>query len=213
MKGFPLLSTDSEETFSAYKRHNLLISIEKMPAVEYKNGGNDLSINYNFYESIFGKVLIASTPKGICYMAFEDDEVLALQHLIDKFPKVILKQNSTDDHAFTLSILHNENPDKADIKLHLKGTEFQLRVWKALLKVPFGQVSNYASIAKEIENEKAYRAVGTAIGSNAVAFLIPCHRIISSTGNLGQYRWGSDKKAAMIAWERAQINSTRYYKQ
>ena len=93
----------------------------------------------------------------------------------------------------------------AQIKLHLKGTEFQLKVWEALLKIPFGQLSTYSSIAGMINNPGAARAVGTAIGDNPVAFLIPCHRVIKSTGLIGDYHWGSVRKTAIIGWESAKV--------
>ena len=90
-----------------------------------------------------------------------------------------------------------------NIKLHLKGTEFQIKVWETLLKIPMGQLSTYGEIAKDIHNPKASRAVGSAIGDNPVAFLIPCHRVIQSTGNFGQYHWGNNRKTVMIGWEAA----------
>ena len=90
-----------------------------------------------------------------------------------------------------------------EIKLHLKGTDFQLKVWETLLKIPFGNLSTYGTIAKQIEKPSASRAVGTAIGDNPVAFLIPCHRVIQSTGTLGGYMWGIDRKQAIIGWEAA----------
>ena len=92
------------------------------------------------------------------------------------------------------------------IKLHLKGTSFQIKVWETLLKIPVGSLSTYGNIAKQIQNPKAARAVGSAIGDNPVAFLIPCHRVIQSTGNFGQYHWGSNRKTAMIGWEAAKIH-------
>jgi AraC family transcriptional regulator of adaptative response/methylated-DNA-[protein]-cysteine methyltransferase len=94
----------------------------------------------------------------------------------------------------------------SNIKLHLKGTPFQLKVWEALLKIPMGGLETYGSLAKEIQLPNASRAVGSAVGDNPVAFLIPCHRVIRSTGEFGQYHWGSTRKTAMIGWEAAQIN-------
>ena len=95
--------------------------------------------------------------------------------------------------------------DLQKIKLHLKGTPFQLKVWQSLLKIPVGNISTYASIAENILSPKAARAVGTAIGANPVAFLIPCHRVIKSSGIIGEYHWGSNRKVAMLGWEAAQI--------
>jgi AraC family transcriptional regulator of adaptative response/methylated-DNA-[protein]-cysteine methyltransferase len=94
------------------------------------------------------------------------------------------------------------------IKLHLKGTAFQLKVWETLLKIPMGQLTTYGGIAKSIQQPNASRAVGTAVGDNPVAFLIPCHRVIQSSGIIGQYHWGSIRKKAMIGWEAAQVSGS-----
>ena len=183
--------------------HDLFINIEGMTPGEYKNGGENLSINYSFAESPFGNILVASTSKGICYMAFADDESKDLQSLKKYFPNARFKQMTDLFQQDALHVFTHDwnNPDK--IKLHLKGTDFQIKVWEALLKIPVGQLSTYGNIASEINNPKAARAVGSAIGDNPVAFLIPCHRVIQSTGNSGQYHWGSNRKTAMIGWEAA----------
>ncbi|MDO1446516.1 methylated-DNA--[protein]-cysteine S-methyltransferase [Rhodocytophaga aerolata] len=187
--------------------HDLFITIEGMTPGEYKNGGNNLLINYSFAESPFGNLIVASTPKGICYMAFQEDETQAFAELQAKFPNAnfsrkldILQQNA-------LFIFQHDWNKLPQIKLHLKATEFQLKVWEALLKIPMGNLSTYGSIAEQIEKPYACRAVGTAIGSNPVAFLIPCHRVIQSSGAIGGYMWGSTRKKAIIGWEGAKINA------
>lgn len=183
--------------------HDLFVNIEGMTPGEYKNGGENLVINYSFAETPFGNILVASTPKGICHIAFADNDTIELEQLKAKFPNAVYKQiaDATQQHA--LYIFTHDWDKISEIKLHLKGTDFQLKVWETLLKIPAGQLTTYGSVAKEIGMPTASRAVGTAIGANPVAFLIPCHRIIQSTGNFGGYHWGSTRKTAIIGWEAA----------
>ena len=186
--------------------HDLFISIEGMTPGEYKNGGEQLQINYSFAETPFGNIIVASTPKGICHLAFADDEKDALYQLQLQFPKATFRQVVDTIQQNALFIFTQDWKNLSKIKLHLKGTQFQIKVWEALLKIPMGDVSTYSGIAGHINNPNASRAVGTAIGDNPVAFLIPCHRVIRSTGEFGQYHWGSVRKTAMIGWEAAKIN-------
>lgn len=183
--------------------HDLFINIEGMTPGEYKNGGENLSINYSFAESPFGNILVASTAKGICHIAFADDEKKALEALQKAFPNADYKQMVDLAQQDVLYIFTHDWSKLNQIKLHLKGTEFQLKVWETLLKIPMGQLTTYGNIAKQIQQPNASRAVGTAIGDNPVAFLIPCHRVIQSTGVFGQYHWGSTRKTAIIGWEAA----------
>ena len=184
--------------------HDLFVKIEGMTPGAYKNGGAELEINYSYAETPFGNILTASTAKGICYMAFADEEASALTDLKSNFPNATYGQMLDAHQQNALYIFSHDWSKLQEIKLHLKGTPFQLKVWETLLKVPMGGLTTYGSIADAIESPKAYRAVGTAIGQNPVAFLIPCHRVIQSGGAIGQYHWGSTRKAAMIGWEAAQ---------
>ena len=186
--------------------HDLFISIEGMTPGEYKNGGEQLLINYSFAETPFGNIIVASTAKGICHLAFADDEQEALKQLQMQFPKAKFRQVVDKIQQNALFIFTQDWKDLSKIKLHLKGTPFQIKVWEALLKIPMGDVSTYSGIANTINNPNASRAVGTAIGDNPVAFLIPCHRVIRSTGEFGQYHWGCIRKTAMIGWEAAKTN-------
>ncbi len=185
--------------------HDLFISIEGMTPGEYKNGGEQLHINYSYAESPFGNIIVASTAKGICHLAFADDEKLALEELKRIFPKASFRQVVDTIQQNALFIFTQDWKNLAAIKLHLKGTAFQLKVWETLLKIPLGGLSTYSSIAAAAGNEKASRAVGTAVGDNPVAFLIPCHRVIKSSGSIGQYHWGSNRKTAIIGWESAKV--------
>ncbi len=187
--------------------HDLFVKIEGMTPGEYKNKGENLTINYSFTESLFGRILVASTHKGICYMGFSDDKEIAFSELEKRFPKAIFILQTDDIQQNALQIYTQDWSKINKIKLHLKGTDFQLKVWEALLKIPTGNLATYGNIAKIIQKPKASRAVGTAIGNNPIAFLIPCHRVIQSTGIFGGYMWGTTRKTAIIGWEAAKIHS------
>lgn len=183
--------------------HDMFVNIEGMTPGEYKNVGKKLVINYIFSESYFGKILIASTYKGICHIAFSDDENNSIKELYDKFPNAEFLQKKDEIQQPAIIFFNADWNNISHIKLHLKGTKFQLKVWDALLKIPIGDLSTYGEIANHIENPKASRAVGTAIGNNPIAYLIPCHRVIQASGNIGQYHWGSIRKKVIIGWEAA----------
>ena len=183
--------------------HDLFVNIEGMTPGEYKNGGENLHINYSFAESPFGNILIASTAKGICYMAFFDDEATVIKDLTSHFPNAHYRQRTDLAQQNAMYIFTHDWSKLHEIKLHLKGSDFQLKVWEVLLKIPMGELSTYGKIADAIQNPKASRAVGSAVGSNPVSFLIPCHRVIQATGAIGGYMWGPTRKAAIIGWEAA----------
>jgi AraC family transcriptional regulator, regulatory protein of adaptative response / methylated-DNA-[protein]-cysteine methyltransferase len=199
------------------------ITIKEMTLLEYENQGEHLEIHYSFEECPFGKLLIASTPKGICSLSMiPENETLALEALQRKFPKAKYKSQTEHSHQIALQVFKNNLnspeditlhlktarssvkqyfPNPEQITLHLKGTAFQLKVWNALLSIPMGKLASYGDIAKIIESPKACRAVGSAMGENPVFYLIPCHRIILSSGNIGNYNWGSKIKTKIINWE------------
>jgi len=201
-----LFDTAYETGLSSTSRlHDLFVKIEGMSPAEYKNGGKSLNINYSFSETPFGKVITASTEKGICYMAFENDKEIALGGLKSKFPNASFLEKHNEIQKNALSIFNKDWTKLNTIKLHLKGTDFQLKVWESLLTIPMGKLSTYGNLADKIGHSKASRAVGTAIGSNPVAFLIPCHRVIQSSGNIGGYRWGSERKQLIVGWESSRV--------
>jgi AraC family transcriptional regulator of adaptative response/methylated-DNA-[protein]-cysteine methyltransferase len=188
--------------------HDLFIHIEGMTPGEFRNGGADLEINYSFAESPFGDILVASTSKGICYMVFVNGaEAVALADLRSHFPNARFRQMTDLTQQNALYIFTKDWRELQQIRLHLKGTDFQLKVWETLLKIPMGGLSTYKDIAGRLGNPNASRAVGSAVGDNPVAFLIPCHRVIRSEGVIGQYHWGVTRKTAMIGWEAAKVNS------
>lgn len=158
-------------------------------------------INYSYTNSTFGELLIASTDKGICFVWFADDQTSAIAELKKRFPSAKLEEKSTQEHLDVMSFFNKDFTTWPTINLHLKGTAFQIKVWQSLLEIPFGKLTNYIEIAKAIKQPNASRAVGTAIGKNPIAFLIPCHRVVQTNGQLGGYRWGIERKASIIKWE------------
>ncbi len=177
------------------------VEIEQMTPEDYNNGSIDLTINYSYADSRFGQKLIAATAKGVCYIAYYDDRQTAFTLLSAKFPKANYVEKSDLFQENALLTFQNKSSPQQPIKLHLKGTEFQLKVWQALLKISMGELTTYGKISTVLGNPNASRAVGTAIGLNPIAYLIPCHRVVQASGNLGGYMWGTTRKRAMIGWE------------
>lgn len=203
-----LLDTAFDIGLSSTSRlHDMFITIEGMTPGEYKNGGSALIINYSFAESPFGEIIVAATNKGICHLAFSEHNTLAFKELQAIFPNAKFHQKSDKFQQEALQIFHNNWTDLNEIKLHLKGTKFQLKVWEALLSIPYGNLSTYGEIAKNIEHPLASRAVGTAIGNNPIAYLIPCHRVIQKSGNIGGYHWNPIRKKAIIGWEASKLEN------
>jgi len=197
--------------------HDLLINCEGVTPGEYRSAGVGLEIHYGVHNSPFGYCFIALTPRGICKLSFfdqtDDDDaptefVQTLSELKQEWPNARIEEN----RAATLDVAQRIFPseldhtplDTAPLKLLLKGSPFQLQVWEALLKVAPGSMRSYQHIADAMGKPSAVRAVASAIARNPLAYLIPCHRVIRSTGVLNNYRWGTDRKAAMLAWEAPQ---------
>lgn len=209
LKGSSLSDAAFETGFSGTSRlHDLFVNIEGMTPGEYKNGGENLAINYSFTESPFGTIIMAATAKGICHMAFADDRTDAFHILKERFPNARYCQATDKIQQNARAIFTQDWTKLGEIKLHLKATDFQLKVWKMLLKIPMGRLTTYGNIAAKLNNPNAARAVGTAIGNNPIAFLIPCHRVIRSSGELGGYHWGLTRKAAILGWEAANSPDT-----
>jgi AraC family transcriptional regulator of adaptative response/methylated-DNA-[protein]-cysteine methyltransferase len=186
--------------------HDLFVSLEAMTPGEYRHGGAALVIAYSFGESPFGEYLVASTSKGICRLVFVEDRELAVAELRQEWPNALLAASAASSHGQVARFFARDFTPTARLHLHLKGTPFQLKIWESLLRVPEGELRTYSQLAEAAENGAAVRATGTAIGANPVGYLIPCHRVIRQTGELGQYRWGATRKAALLGWEAAQVN-------
>lgn len=192
---------------SGSRLHDLFIQIEGMTPAEYKQGGAGLKIFYSFAETLFGRILVASTDKGICALSFVEQKEQALNELKAKFPHAEYIEQTDEMQQRAVALLTAQPNSIQHVKLHLKGSAFQLKVWESLLKIPVGQLASYRDVALQIDQPKAARAVGSAVAHNPVAFLIPCHRVIQASGVLGNYHWGATRKMAMIGWESAQIHA------
>ena len=191
---------------SAGRLHDLLVQTEAVTPGEIRQRGAGLKIRYGTHASPFGACFIAATERGICRLSFDAEK--ALQQLQADYKNATLMQDSA--HTQTL-IERIFSPPKngTPLTLDLRGTNFQIQVWEALLRIPAGQLVTYQSIASAIGNPKANRAVGTAVGKNPIPLLIPCHRVIRATGEFGKYAFGSERKKAMLAWEIPQTSSER----
>lgn len=189
--------------------HDLFVNIEGISPGEYKTGGRGLSIFYGIHNTLFGRCLIATTTRGICQLHFLDSsEDAKPETIIQGFlPNAAIKFDLSATQYLCDRIFNPETlkPEKS-LTLVVKGTNFQIQVWRALLKIPFGEIATYQTIAKAIDRPTAARAVGSAIGKNPIAYLIPCHRVIRASGELGGYRWGIDRKTALLGWEASHQN-------
>lgn len=164
--------------------------------------GDGYLVEYSSEPSIWGQLAIASTPLGICYLAFSEDEGITIKDLHNRFPAANLVHAKNPIHEKTTALFQQQPLLlSSPLQLHLIGSEFQLKVWQALLQIPFAEYSSYLAISHAIGHSKAYRAVGTAVGQNPVSILVPCHRVIKHSGKLGAYHWGIDKKKALLDWE------------
>jgi AraC family transcriptional regulator, regulatory protein of adaptative response / methylated-DNA-[protein]-cysteine methyltransferase len=186
--------------------YDLFTTLEAMTPQEYKTKGSGLRIEYGFHPTPFGMALIGVTERGICWLSFlssDEDPRQPLEEMKTYWGNSIFHE----DTQLTASFIDKIFAQKLTDKLHLlvKGTNFQVKVWEALLRIPSGDVTTYQEIARSINNPKAVQAVGSAVGSNHIAYLIPCHRVIRKDGILGEYRWSSSRKKTMIGREMATI--------
>lgn len=184
--------------------HDHFVTLEAVTPGEYKTKGKDLIIEYGFHSTPLGNMFVAVTRRGICRLAFVDyscaDQVLA--ELSKEWPKGTLV-SSDRSTSYVIEALFREPTDglRSPISLHVLGTNFQLAVWRALLRIPPAKLATYSQVASALGYPKASRAVGSAIGANPIALLIPCHRVIQKSGALGGYRWGVAKKQMVQTWE------------
>ena len=188
--------------------HDSFVTIDTMTPCAYKRGGVGLVIDYDYAMTPFGQIIVASTSVGVCYLAFEACADTALATLNQKFPHARFHHARTAYQQQALVVFEQDWSCLQDVKLHLPASKFQIKVWKALLKIPMGVVTSYGDIAQYIGQPSAARAVGTAIANNPVAFLIPCHRVIRKNGLIGGYIWGAARKQAILGWETAQSDDS-----
>lgn len=183
---------------SSSRLHELFVNLIGVTPKEYREKGKDVHITYGFGESPFGETLIAFTEKGICYLGFIDENK---EEVFERFEEHWENADLHHDDAKAHEYLENIFIKNKKYNLLVKGTNFQINVWKALLNLPNGVVSTYQDIANYLERPKSVRAVASAIGKNHIGYLIPCHRVIAKSGAMSGYRWGIERKKILIAYE------------
>ena len=190
---------------STGRLHDLFIHTEAITPGEFKRKGAGLTIHYGSHPTPFGQCLIATTERGICKLSFDEKD--ALTSLKNDWGNATLTENRAHTQILIEKIFSAAKQGETPLTLDLRGTNFQIQVWEALLHIPTGQLTTYQSIGAAIGSPKASRAVGTAVGKNPVPLLIPCHRVIRATGEFGQYAFGSARKKAILGWEMAQASA------
>jgi AraC family transcriptional regulator, regulatory protein of adaptative response / methylated-DNA-[protein]-cysteine methyltransferase len=185
--------------------HDLCVSLEAASPGELKSGGEGWTISAGFADGPFGRCLVGESPRGICHLSFVEsgDDMPEMTALRENWPRAQLQRD--DSAAAQMIDRVFERPDRARsrpvLRAFVRGTEFQVRVWRALMQVRQGALVSYGRLAAAVDKPAAARAVGTVVGQNPLAYLIPCHRVIRETGAIGEYRWGRVRKRAILAWE------------
>ncbi|WP_242157230.1 bifunctional helix-turn-helix domain-containing protein/methylated-DNA--[protein]-cysteine S-methyltransferase [Aestuariivivens sediminis] len=204
LQGKSTLETSYEVGLSGNGRlHDLFVKCEAVSPGAFKNKGEDIRIQWQVIQTVFGDTLIAETPKGICKVSFLNPDANPMDDLMNDFPKAHFKKALGKNGTLLKSYFDTWQVPHDRINLHFKGTPFQIQVWKALLQIPVGALVAYQDIGYKIGNPKAVRAIGTAIGKNPIAYLIPCHRVIQNNGFSGHYRWQDERKKIINAFESA----------
>jgi AraC family transcriptional regulator of adaptative response/methylated-DNA-[protein]-cysteine methyltransferase len=204
-----LLDTTLQVGLSSLGRlHDLFVTTEAVTPGEYKSRGAGLTIRYGIHPTPFGEALIGATERGICHLGFvQSSEGEAIDALVSDWKEARMIEDHRSTAPLVAPIFLLNAREQTPLHLHLRGTNFQLKVWEALLNVPSGTVTTYEHLAAQIGRPSAWRAVGTAVGHNPIAVLIPCHRVIRKAGEFGNYRYGAPRKLALLGWEQAQIQS------
>ena len=212
-EGLPLLDASYELGLSGPGRlHDLFVTHEAMSPGDFKTGGAGLEISYGFHPSPFGTAVVMATGRGLCGLAFADpgEEQAALEDMTRRWPGARLTQDQ-DATASYVGRVFSPQQWRADrpLRIVMIGTDFQVRVWEALLRIPLGQASTYQDVACAIGKPTASRAVGAAVGRNPISFVVPCHRALGKSGALTGYHWGITRKRAMLGWETGCVQSGR----
>ena len=184
--------------------HDLFVTHEAMSPGEWKSGGEGLTLRYGFHPSPFGSALVMAAPRGLCGLALADagEERSALADMQSRWPKAKYVEDPAHTEPLAQRIFDPATwrPDRP-LRVVLIGTDFEVRVWETLLRIPMGRFSTYSDIAAKVRKPKAARAVGAAVGKNPICFVVPCHRVIGKNGDLTGYHWGITRKRAMLGWE------------
>ena len=193
--------------------HDLFVSHEAMSPGEYKLRGRGLTIEYGFHASPFGRALIMATPRGICGIAFVNEDAMqteteALADMTKRWPHATYQANPARTADLARGAFRPEEWSAVDpFRLVLIGSEFDVKVWQTLLKIPMGKAVSYMDIARHLGQPTASRAVGSAVGRNPISFVVPCHRVLRTDGSLGGYHWGLTRKRALIGWEQGMLGA------
>jgi len=207
-------AAESAGLSSQSRVYDLFTTLEAVTPQEYKLNGSGIRIEYGFHDTPFGTCLIGSTERGICWLSFVnigDDPKIEMEKMKEHWHQSIFHQDQMLTSRFIEQIFKRGGVPiaigtQSKIHVFVKGTNFQIKVWEALLRLPIGSVTTYQNIAERIHNPRAMQAVGSAVGSNHIAYLIPCHRVIRKDGVLGEYRWNALRKKSMIGWEMAKAS-------
>ena len=186
---------------SASRLHDLFVNIIGVTPKEYKEFGRNVKITYGFGATPFGEALIGFTKRGVSYLGFVDSNNKNKEQLFNRFQEIWAKADLVLDDKEAKEYLNKIFIDKEKFDLYVKGTNFQINIWKALLNIPNGTIATYQDIANSINKPKAVRAVASAIGSNHIGYLIPCHRVLAKSGAMSGYRWGIERKKILVAYE------------
>lgn len=188
--------------------HDLFVTHESMSPGEWKTGGTGLTVYYGFHPSPFGSALVMATDRGLCGLAFADGggERAALDDMRGRWPNARYAEDSARTVSYAQRIFDSAQwKAGTPLRVVLIGTDFEVRVWETLLRIPLGRATTYSDIARKIERPKASRAVGAAVGKNPISFVVPCHRVVGKSGALTGYHWGLTRKRAMLGWEAARV--------
>ena len=197
--------SDSVGLSGSSRLHDHFVQLEAASPGEFKAGGAGMEIRYSVIGGPFGDAFIAVTPRGICKLSFLSNNNIE-QQIVDlnaQWPAAKLVNQASETTQMVEALFAGKQTINGPLSLYVKGTNFQINVWRALLQIEPGCINSYAQVAAAVGKPKAYRAVGTAIGSNQVAFFIPCHRVLQQSGQIGGYLWGETRKHAIHAWESA----------
>jgi AraC family transcriptional regulator of adaptative response/methylated-DNA-[protein]-cysteine methyltransferase len=190
--------------------HDLFVTHEAMSPGEWKAGGEGLTLCYGYHPSPFGIALIVATPRGLAGLGFADpgEEKAALADMQGRWPKAQYVEDSAQTAPIAQRIFDplKWRPDQP-LRVVLIGTDWEVRVWETLLKIPLGQATTYSDIARKVGTAKASRAVGAAVGKNPISFVVPCHRVLGKSGKLTGYHWGITRKCAMLGWEAGRVGA------
>ena len=188
--------------------HDLFVTHEAMSPGEWKSGGEGLTVKFGFHPSPFGKALIMATDRGLAGLAFADagEEQAALADMQRRWPKADYVENTARTAPIAQRVFDSRQwRQEQPLRVVLIGTDWEVRVWETLLKVPMGRLTTYSGLAGKVSTPAAARAVGAAVGRNPIAFVVPCHRVIGKAGELTGYHWGLTRKRAMLGWEAGQV--------